>query len=145
MGKMTGFRWGLGIAAAVVLLALPTMAGCNQQSTIAVDTVADSQDSASGLDASGREACAEFEAGWEEATDTPARLLLADSVERQVRRSDDPELTGSATAMGRSADEGDAAWRAAATDLLRTCGDTESATAPATDPTTAPTVLPVTG
>ena len=134
MGMMTGGRWRRGVAALALTLPAPVAAGCDQRTSLAAGSA---QDSTAGLDASGRAACAEFRAGWQRATDTPARLRLADRVGLQARRSDSAAITQPAAAMSRSADDGDRAWRAAAADLLRACGRPgEDAVAPA---------LPVTG
>ncbi|MGK5683978.1 hypothetical protein [Actinoplanes sp. URMC 104] len=134
MGMMTGYRWRRGAAAFALTLPVWAATGCDQRSVLVAES---SHASAAGPDASEREACAEFRSGWRRATDTPARLQLADSVDRRARGADSPALTESVAAMGRSADDGDRAWRAAAADLLRTCGRAGSST-------TAP-ALPVTG
>ena len=135
MGMMTGCRWRRGVAAFVLSLPMPALAGCDERSAIAADP---QPSPASDVDRHGRQACAEFRSGWQRATDTPARLQLADTVERLARRSDSAAINESAAAMGRSADGDDRAWRAAATGLLRTCGRAGSSTAP-------PPALPVTG
>ena len=150
MGTLTG--WRRGIAAIMLGLVVSAGAGCDQQSSLAATSA---QPSVSGPDPNGRQACAEFRAGWAGATDTAARLRLADSVERLVRRSDNAALEPPATAMGRSADDGDRAWRAAADDLRRACGhvgagaaaadDTRPDTTPDTTPDRLPPTLPVTG
>ena len=146
MGMMTGSRWRRGIAAVALTLAVPAVAGCEPETSLAAES---SEVTTTGLDANGREACAEFRSGWQRATDTAARLQLADAVERHARRSDSAAVSDSAAAMGRSADDGDQAWRAASDDLLRTCGQAGSSTGAAEEAdapagTEAP-ALPVTG
>ncbi|MEU4620060.1 hypothetical protein AB0G04_08760 [Actinoplanes sp. NPDC023801] len=108
-----------------LLLALPmaTMAGCDERTLVAASS---SSRSTSGLDSHAREACAEFRAGRRQATDASARLRLADAVGRPARRSDNPQITESSAAMGRSAKDGGPAWRTAAADLERACGQAPS-------------------
>ncbi|WP_250007932.1 hypothetical protein [Actinoplanes sp. M2I2] len=134
MGMMTDYRWRRGAAAFALTLPIWAATGCEQRSSLVAES---SPAAATGSDASGREACAEFQSGWRRAADTPARLQLADSVDRRARRSDSAAIAESVAALGRSADDGDRAWRAAASDLLRACRQAGSST-------TAPT-LPVTG
>lgn len=132
---MTGWRWRRGIAAFVLTLPVSVMAACDRQSSAAADSL---HDSAAGLDPSGRQACAEFQSGWQQASDTPARLQLADTVERLARRSDSDSdaIMNSAAAMGNSADDGDRAWHASATGLLRVCRQAGWSTTPPTLPVT---------
>ncbi|GAA4975873.1 hypothetical protein [Actinoplanes utahensis] len=123
MRMMTGCRWRRGVAALLLTLPMATMAGCDERSVIAAERP---NGSAGGLDPHGRQACAEFRAGWRQATDAPARLLLADDVGRQARRSDNGEIVASSAAMGRSAKDGGRAWQVAAADLERACQQTRA-------------------
>ena len=133
MGMMTGFPWRRGVTAFLLALPMAVMAGCDERSLVAADST---MEPAAGVDSHGREACAEFRAGWRQATDASARLLLADAVGRPARRSDSAQITASAAAMGRSAKDGGPAWRAAAADLRKACSQVRSATERPTLPVT---------
>lgn len=131
---MIGLRWGRGFAALVLILPLSGVAGCDQRTATAADT---SRDHPAGFDPSARQACAKFRSGWRGATDAPARLQLADTVERSARRSDNAAITQRATVMGRSAEDGGRQWRTAGAELMRACRQVAASPAPP--------VLPITG
>jgi len=118
MGMMTGCRWRRGAAALLLTLSMATTAGCDQRSLVAADSP---NGSTAGVDANGRQACAEFRAGWRQATDASARLLLADAVGRPARRSDNVAIAEGSATLGRSAKDGGRAWQVAAADLEHAC------------------------
>lgn len=98
---------------AVATLCLP-LAGCREDAI-------DSQATAAAVDNEAHQACDTFSAGYDRATSTAKRLALADRVNRWSSGSDNPAIVKRGTAVGRSADEGDRAWRAAATEFRRVC------------------------
>ena len=118
MSSMTGCWWGHGIAVFLLTLPVSAVAGCNRRSAIVADS---SPGSSAGFDPGGSEACARFQSDWQRAADKPTRLQLADTVQRLAWRSDNAALTQRIAAMGRSADDGDRAWHAAAAVLLQAC------------------------
>ena len=76
---------------------------------------------AAAVDYEARQACASFTAGYGRATSTAKRLALADRVNRWSAGSDNPAIVRRGTAVGRSADEGDRSWRAAAAEFRKVC------------------------
>jgi hypothetical protein len=76
---------------------------------------------AAAVDNEARQACATLTAGYGRATSTAKRLALADRVNRWSAGSDNPAIVKRGTAVGRSADEGNRAWRAATTEFRRVC------------------------
>ena len=134
MSIRAGYRWRRGVAAFVLTLPMAAVSACDERPLTAASTAGGSTGT---VDSAGRAACAEFRSGWQRATDTSARLRLADTVGRPARRSDSAPIAAAAAEVGRSANEGDRAWRTAAARLLRACrGAGEGSVRPA---------LPVTG
>jgi hypothetical protein len=75
------------------------------------------------LDGAAEQACSDFAAGYSRARTTAARLRLADKVMASSQHSDNDEVAKRAAEMGRSADDGTAAWRAGAGALTKACRD----------------------
>lgn len=75
------------------------------------------------LDAPATQACTDFADGYPEARTATARLALADKVSKSVAGSDNEAIEDRVLAVGRSADEGTAAWRADAAALTKACRD----------------------
>jgi hypothetical protein len=107
-------RWTKRLVAVLGAALCLAAGGCRE------DTVR-SQATAAAVDNEARQACATFTAGYGRATTTAKRLALADDVNRWSAGSDNPAIVKRGTAVGRSADEGNRAWRAAATEFQRVC------------------------
>jgi len=75
------------------------------------------------LDGPATQACADFAEGYPAARGKTARLALADKVSTSVAGSDNEAIADRVGAMGRSANDGDAAWKSAADALTRACRD----------------------
>ncbi|MET0416492.1 MAG: hypothetical protein ABW022_10785 [Actinoplanes sp.] len=110
---MRRWRNRLVAVAGAVTLCLPA-AGCRENTR-------DSQATAAAVDNEARQACASFNTGYGRATTTAKRLALADRVNRWSAGSDNPAIVKRGAAVGRSADEGNRPWRAAATEFRRVC------------------------
>jgi hypothetical protein len=83
-----------------------------------------SRDGAAGkLDAPAAKACTDFADGYRAARGKTARLALADKVSQSAAGSDNEAITDRVGAVGRSANDGDAAWKSAADALTRACRD----------------------
>ena len=76
-----------------------------------------------GLDAAAGRACSDFAAGVARAKTKPARLSLADKVMASSNRTENTLISKRAAAMGRSADDGNASWKASADALTSACRD----------------------
>jgi hypothetical protein len=68
-------------------------------------------------------ACDDFAAGSARARSDTTRLALADKVTASAAKSDNKAVRTRAMELGRSADEGNAAWRTASTALTQACED----------------------
>lgn len=75
------------------------------------------------LDAEATQACGELAEGYPGARGKTARLALADRVSTAVAGSDNEVITDRVGALGRSANDSDAAWRSAADALTQACRD----------------------
>lgn len=73
------------------------------------------------LDSAADRACTDFAAGYPRARTEAARLTLADKVAASSAKTGNDAIADRAAAMGRSADESDAAWRASGDALLDAC------------------------
>ena len=73
------------------------------------------------IDAHARQACADFAAGYPKARSKTARLALADKVTANSSKSENDEIRKRAAAMGASANDSDAEWRAAGDALTTAC------------------------
>jgi len=74
-----------------------------------------------GLDASGRQACDDFAAGYPKASTKPERLSLADKVTASSGKTDNKEIQQRAADMGNAASAGGAEWKTAAENLTAAC------------------------
>ena len=79
------------------------------------------KDQHTGLDASGRQACDDFAAGYPKASTKPERLTLADKVTKSSGKTDNKEIQERAAEMGNAASAGGAAWKTAAQNLTTAC------------------------
>ena len=68
-------------------------------------------------------ACDDFAAGSARARTDTTRLALADKVTASAAKSDNKAVRTRAMELGRSADEGNAAWRTASNALTQACED----------------------
>ncbi|WP_125805229.1 hypothetical protein [Actinoplanes sp. ATCC 53533] len=75
------------------------------------------------LDAPATRACADFAEGYPAARGKTARLALADKVSTSVAGSDNGAIADRVSAVGRSANDSDAAWKSAAAALTQACRD----------------------
>jgi hypothetical protein len=75
------------------------------------------------LDSAASRACDDFAAGYANADTQTARLALSDQVNKSSAESDNAAIAAKAVALGDSADEGRAAWGAAAEDFTQACRD----------------------
>ena len=107
----------IAAVAALVVLVVPVTTGCDRNLRTGTTS---NRHTTGKLDVSGSEACTAG-SDWRRATDTAARLQLADRVERSARRSDTTAVSERAAALGSSADAGKRAWDRAAAALLRSC------------------------
>jgi hypothetical protein len=79
--------------------------------------------SAGSLDNGAVVACDDFAAGSAKARSDATRLALADKVTASAAKSDNDAVRARAMELGRSADEGNAAWRTSANALTQACQD----------------------
>jgi len=82
-----------------------------------------SEQEAGSLDNGAVVACDDFAAGSARARTDSTRLALADKVTASAAKSDNDAVRTRAMELGRSADEGNAAWRTASTALTQACED----------------------
>lgn len=75
------------------------------------------------LDAPATQACGDFADGYRAARGKTARLALADKVSTSVAGSENQAIVDRVGAVGRSANDGDAAWKSAADALTQACRD----------------------
>jgi hypothetical protein len=78
-------------------------------------------DTHTGLDAAGKQACDDFAAGYPKASTKPERLALADQVTKSSGKTDNKEIQERAAEMGQAASAGGSAWKTAADDLTAAC------------------------
>ena len=81
------------------------------------------EQSAGSLDNGAVVACDDFAAGSAQARTATTRLALADKVTASAAKSDNKAVRTRAMELGRSADEGNAAWRTASNALTQACED----------------------
>jgi hypothetical protein len=85
---------------------------------------ADSGDAGPGvLDNAAVRACDDFAAGQASARSNSARLSLADKVTTSAVKSDNDPVRNRAMELGRTADEGNTAWRTASDAFTQACRD----------------------
>jgi hypothetical protein len=75
------------------------------------------------LDAPATQACDDFAAGYPDARTPAARLALADKVSQSAAGSDNEVIADRVLAVGRSANDSDAEWKADAEALTQACRD----------------------
>jgi hypothetical protein len=100
-----------GLVIAVVLVGL------------AVGRSARDEQGAGPLDAPATQACGDFADGYPDARTAAARLALADKVSKSAAGSDNEVIADRVLAVGRSANDSDAEWKADADALTRACRD----------------------
>jgi len=79
------------------------------------------KDEHTGLDASGKQACDDFAAGYPKASTKPDRLALADKVTKSSGKTDNKEIQERAAEMGQAASAGGAEWKTASQNLSTAC------------------------
>lgn len=98
------------IIAVVVLILLACLWGRARQ-----------DDQHTGLDASGKQACDDFAAGYPAAKTKAERLTLADKVTASSGKTDNKEIQQKAADMGNAASEGGTKWTSSAGALKTAC------------------------
>jgi len=83
----------------------------------------DRDDRGGKLDAAATQACDDFAEGLPAARGKATRLALADKISTSVAGTDNDAVADRVSAVGRSANDGDTAWKAAATALTQACRD----------------------
>lgn len=108
LGKRPFVVAGIGVAVVVVALMIGN---------------ADRTDTSGTLDDAANRACTEFAGGAGQARSQATRLALADRVSRWSMKTRNDTIAERAAALGRSADEGAAAWRTQAAAFTAACRD----------------------
>jgi hypothetical protein len=80
-------------------------------------------DTAGSLDDAANRACSDFASGYPQARTKTARLALADRVTASSGRTDNRQISQRAVQVGRTADDGNTAWRDSAQALTTACHD----------------------
>ncbi|MCY1144471.1 hypothetical protein OWR29_41290 [Actinoplanes sp. Pm04-4] len=113
-------KWGKKQIIALVIAALVVFALVTGNRA---DDGGESGQSAGSLDNGAVVACDDFAAGSAKARSDATRLALADKVTASAAKSDNDAVRARAMELGRSADEGNAAWRTSANALTQACRD----------------------
>jgi hypothetical protein len=113
-------KWGKKQIIALVIAALVVFALVTGNRA---DNDGEAGQSAGSLDNGAVVACDDFAAGSAKARSDATRLALADKVTASAAKSDNDAVRARAMELGRSADEGNAAWRTSANALTQACQD----------------------